>query len=400
MKNVVLVMVGFIIINLGYNNFLYAETWQETLESNFDIVDTFDHYQDWTGLTATNSMNWVTDPDDLPLYIDGSYSTMWKKYAYNPDGEVGGEGRLGPWIGNHGASHQVGSKGLKLMTRGFGPASLYMYLGDGSANSGYSEMFMFWRLNMPHNAFPTNTDPNGGGVSHSAVEYIQSVFDSTGYLYRTGWKYVNFGTGFTGVDDHSSGCFYGDGEAWLSIYQNRNDTGAHMLFGASTCGFVGCNNGEECWTSTSIGFDQLGAMEIRLKLETYSPDGVVQQYGEIEIWWYDSDGNPIELMPTRTQVTFMQPEDSGHLLNRIFINGNKHRYDTTGLPTSPPGYNYSVGEYTLGDGMAEFYFIDDVVVDDQRIGPKYFSLLGSGIIDNPPGPPAIPTGLTPCLPPQ
>jgi hypothetical protein len=50
--------------------------------------------------------------------------------------------------------------------------------------------------------------------------------------------------------------------------------------------------------------------------------------------------------------------------------------------------------------MAEFYFIDDVVVDDQRIGPKYFSLLGSGIIDNPPGPPAIPTGLTPCLPPQ
>ena len=323
---------------------------------------------------VSNDQVHIDDTNDLPKYTNGSPGKLWKQYAYNPDGEVGGEGRLGPWIGDSGSGYQVGSKGLKLMARGFGPTELYTYVGDGTPNSGYAEIFLFFRVYFPHNAFPTNTDPNDNSTNHGKVEYNQTVFNTDGYLWLTGLKFVNFGTGFTSVNTHPSGCFYGDGEGWVDLFNTYNDRGQHVLFGFSTCGYTGCN-GENCWGTTSIPFDELGAIEIRLQIEKYS-NGVLTQYGELEIWKYDSNGNAAALIPKRTKITVMQKEDKGHLINRILLNGNKHRYDGTGPPTSPSKYNRSVGEYKLGKGMAKFWYVDDVIIDDQRIGPKYFSLLG------------------------
>lgn len=54
-----------------------AATWQETLEGQFDIVDTFDELQDWNG---TKTMD-VYDKNNMPLKNDSSLS-MWSYYSY------------------------------------------------------------------------------------------------------------------------------------------------------------------------------------------------------------------------------------------------------------------------------------------------------------------------------
>ncbi len=54
--------------------FAIAQTWQRTLEDSFDIVETFDQLQDWTGSGSGN----VFSPtgDGMPKKLDGSDS-VW-----------------------------------------------------------------------------------------------------------------------------------------------------------------------------------------------------------------------------------------------------------------------------------------------------------------------------------
>jgi len=377
----------------------WAKTWQEQLQEHFDIVDTFDNYSDWTGTTSASGNPFVTNPSDLPRYTGGSPSNIWKRYAYSPDGETTGEGRRGPWIGNHGPGLQVGTKGLKLSARGFGPLEMNAYLGNGSSSSGYSEIYLFFRAYFPNNAFPTHTQ---SCTSNGLVGFDQSIYNSHGYMWLTGLKFVNFGTGFTSVDTHpdDSICeYYGDGEAWIELSNIVNDGGQHPIFWGQACHIshkdvCAGDSPSECdvprnIANPTIGFDELGAIEIRLKQETYSR-GTLSQYGEIEVWWYNSNGTPWRIFYSN-KVQLMEPSDSGHLINRVIINGNKHRYESGDDTNLPAAQKCSVGEYKLGNGMASSWHLDDFIVPSQRVGSTCFQLLNPGSPDA--TSPAAPTGL-------
>jgi hypothetical protein len=87
-----------------------------------------------------------------------------------------------------------------------------------------------------------------------------------------------------------------------------------------------------------------------------------------DIWVYDSAGNATKVMDNKTWPTPASAQ--GRLWNQIFFGGNNSN------------------TYSWGPTMQSAYYLDDVIVDDKRIGPKYFSLIGSSGIA-PPSPPVL-----------
>jgi len=139
-------------------------TWQETLEGYFDIVDTFDELQDWTGSKRSTVDGYSYDPNDIPKKLDGSASN-WDLYAYWSTNEP-----TDNWIGYHGAEYTWGGKGKSLVLQHPDPydternaVKIYpdrmgMYLGTGSPKSGYKKLHIFFMVKFHQGYFPMTSD--------------------------------------------------------------------------------------------------------------------------------------------------------------------------------------------------------------------------------------------------
>jgi len=99
---------------------------------------------------------------------------------------------------------------------------------------------------------------------------------------------------------------------------------------------------------------------IEYRVKTSNPHGAAN--GELEIWVYDSSG----IVTGHQMITGVNLKDGNtpfnHSWNKFVWGGN--RYNT-------PGYG-SPDEYF---GPADHFFVDDIVIDSNRIGPDYFVLL-------------------------
>lgn len=383
-----------------------AESWQQVLEAQFDIVDTFDHYDDFR-------------PDDTdcgsgqeangPVFSDSGQQGLWGRYFLNTNTPNEARDYI---IASFDADKKVGTKSLMLGPEGKkisdtcrpdrppspnytghqGAAWFTGYFGDKNntdGSSGYDEVYIFFRAYIPSNSIPTN----GEDLSKSWFKYVEG----NPYLntYGVGAKMVNIGIGFTGtlryhdavLDEiidfescrrpggtrYEGYCTYGDSENWLYMCTYPDDHGERRYLGMKPVALA-TSAGDDLNYPQSDGWmdviDQLGAIEIHIKLESPEYAGAEQNNGNgiYEVWAYDQYGNKRRTVFVDDAVFRSKVEQAHHKINRLWFHGNHRTKNEAGT-----GDYY----YICGEGMECAWWVDDVIIDNQPIGDKYYSLLNS-----------------------
>lgn len=359
-----------------------AQNWQAYLQQYFDIVDTFDAYEDWRGAVAKGRAHLDEASYDGPMFNDGTFG-MWESYSYWGQSPVG---EREWWITNHGPDKQVGLKSVQMLGgpaisvspeypgNRTGPSALLTFIGEEGSDdgaSGYSEVYIFMRIFISESAFPTQLLDCENGI----VSYVEGE----SYMWLNSWKFLNINSGFNNfryyhsnagdprrpqnakeeiIDQFSPGGHvfrYGDSETWVHFNRVDGEIKPIATILNSTRRIVG---------TEPMLFDTLASVEFRFKLSS-APRSNGFSDGVLQGWVYDIDGIATEFIYA-DDISF-RPEIVGdnHKLNRIKIQGNT-RVQATGC-----GDVY----YNCGPGMECAYWLDDYIVDDQRIGPKYFMLL-------------------------
>jgi len=331
-------------------------TWQETLEAEFDIVETFDQLQDWHGIDYGN-----VDSGNLPILINGSQS-KWTYYS-----DWNSEVANGEWISDFGVGTKIGGSGksaiIDLGGTGKGPSRLGLYFGNGSANSGYEDVSFFWRVKLPKKTWPTIIQP---------ISKIGSYDESEEYQWVGSWKFASFSHGFLDSSHWANSsfisancneyyCAYGKCPFVPHIYPYSGDNidNKPTLRFETKCydteilyeNIMANNNGD-----TSISLDQWIGIEFHFKLNTLSNTSA---NGIIDIWIYDEVGNSILLFHA-DNYELRDALNMAHKYNKFFFGGNNSGY------------------WIWDASMQSWYYVDDFIIDDGsngRIGSRYFTLL-------------------------
>ena len=356
--------------------------WEATLKSHFDIVDTFANDQDFTG-TLSNPGDVYTG--SMPVKTGGAAS-IWNYYS------VWGTLPVSNWIANHG-SDSIGynqlsngvpsSTGKSMVIDLFntkGPSRMGAYFGTpGNGSSGYSDIYVFFRIKAPPNLWPTSCA--GGDCTAAPPADTGTYTAGQPYAYLGSWKFFNMATGWIDsrhwdnptlqcsqpnpVDElnpsggSAGNCRYGDTEDLIHLKDLH--------------GFIVPD--QELWFSSYINWstlaqnfptNQWAAVEMHYKKETTagnSGDGVFQ------MWIYDGNGNALnagnpvidlnsgDSTSVSTTINYTLP-GVNHNFNRIVIGGNNSN------------------EYIPGSGMTSGYYVGDLIVNKSRIGLNYYSLIG------------------------
>jgi len=376
---------------LGFQKNANAQTWQETLEPHFDIVETFDNLQDWHGTHAGGEYNDYYNPEDMPKYLDGSDS-RWCMYSnwgdFDPD-EL-------DWIGDFGTGTHMGQTGKSAITdisNTRGPSRLGLCFGNGSCNSGYSDLHIFYMVKISRKQWPTRCELNGEDVSCSGTYGSTGIYEEgEPWAWIGGWKFNTLGTGFN------------DGGRWhdapLTFEHRYGDAGIVGFIGLFNYGPIPRLDGQEPHVANNLIFNQViagppvnqsllnatdgGAIttitsDTRLGIDGrgsaiitddwmgvefhYVLEDPIENYnGMLEAWIYNSSGECLKTFKV-TGFNFRRSSVSraDDLFNRFFFGGNNSN------------------TYTWGPTMEGPYYVDDLIIDNNRIGPNYFDLLG----DNP-----------------
>ena len=354
MKNL---FIAVVLWSIPISGISWAATWQETLEQHFDIVETFDQLQNWKGTVSSAS---DYDAGHMPKLIDGGNSiwTFYSNWTGTPTGN---------WIGPHpGYEWQSGSPNNLKMSYGepSGPSRLGLYFGDENdphpEQTGYADLYLFYMVYVPANAYPTATGGGGNGT----------------WSYSTGGQYAY--VGYYKFNTTNKGCFVKYGACGL-FEDGRNYSTYHIIPQLEVMGSWGGNGSGfstrlQTTDDGSYTFFEPGA----LYLPTDEWFGVEfhfknEQNGAatrvtIEAWYYDRDGLAHTLIPQNTDSDDSQPYTDKW--NSFFFGGN--------ISGSPDGT------------MDTVHYIDDFIIDGNRIGPLYFQILSGTVPPNPhPQPPAF-----------
>lgn len=366
------------IFTLAYTNSASsADSWQKFLGTHFDIVETFDSYEDWT-VEAKN--------DRCGKGMPGS--NLFKRVcAWNRKQGLCGKPRPVA-ITDHGKSKRVTGKSFRLSHAGNGNRcgeanGVLVFFGKkGDQDSGYMELFLFFRAYLPATLFPTY---HWDDINHtkycmddnSKSKPVVCHVKGKDYAYTDSWKWIAFSLGFSnagtfGQNIRASGgsgnCRYGIDEIHSHIKCMKRDK-YHLTIGLMK---VGRSKGN---LIPYLG--KLCAFEFRLKRET----SINSKNGEAQIWIYDEDGNCEEIL-NRKGINFIDPkarclrENPGvdvtnMKFNRLQIEGNKR---------VPKHRNFSCGNVydhqgnITGEMECEWY-LDDFIINDKRVGLRYFKLL-------------------------
>jgi hypothetical protein len=353
--------------------------WQATLKSHFDHVETFDGLADWTGHQYGDVHS--DRGGDLPKLADGTTLSQWGYYS-----NWGVTNNSNTWIGNHGSdsagANQLGNKSLAVDIFNLkGPSRLGTYFGNGQPNSGYQDMYVFYRVKIPHNIWPTSNVDNAG-------VYTSSYTAGQPYAYFYSWKFFNANVGMestamwdcknvsstdgctttcgsTGTPlliDGTGNCRYGDTENLVHIKSGGGFVKPDLEVWFSTY---------SKWSTLSSNFptDTWAGVEMHYTLE--SPANASN--GKFEMWVYDANGNATQIQ-TLSDVRYRLAGNDNHYFNRIVFGGNNSN-------------SFSFDPAT----MRSEYYVDDIVISGSRIGPTYYSLLNSSSDTTAP---AAPRGLS------
>lgn len=347
--------------------------WQEDLEAQFDVVETFDNLQDWplsSGVIPSRGRN--TSSDNMPKKIDNSAS-QWDMFDWWPTVSPNSD-----WIKNHGSNYVwrgVGKSLIMDMNQNTdvnkGPSRFGNYFGtlvsdgvsgassSGIETSGYrSDVYLFQMVKFATNAFPKDDGDN---------------------LYYSYWKWGTVSTGNTAANVCIEGrddCTYGASNAHFMLF-NGTSTASQNLYkleyysDADSDGVAVWNalnlptDGFQMWkptyTERSIDYyidrDSWFGLEIHVHRGTA---GVADGYQEY--WLYDADGTAHYV--GRVQEDYMMvPAERDWGFNYFFQGGNI-------------SFQNLVEEQNLDVS----YFVDDIILDDNRIGPAYFTMMASGTV--------------------
>ncbi|KKQ21823.1 MAG: hypothetical protein US37_C0007G0021 [Candidatus Moranbacteria bacterium GW2011_GWF2_37_11] len=356
------IVILVIFIGLSFSNNAQAQVWQETLENNFDIAETFDELADWYG-NHTDVVTSLSYPDDMPKKLDGSES-IWDMYSqyYN-----GPNQHLDNWIGDHGEEYNWRSGksacinypplycGINIDdVKGYGSERLGIYIGDGTPQSGYHDVYVFFMMKY-HDGFWALQD---GTVDSFLYPPVLKMFDAV-----TGFKDIynyNEPTCQTNIDHEYGTNFsiYNAGGGGISRPQK--------LYFLDQSNITSWDSANSCWRYAyernvamydQTRFDAEYLAHKWIGVEYHLNLGTLENYdGRSEFWVYNEDGEQIgyyDSGPVRMQTNF------SYNYNKFVFGGN---YQCAGGAVCP--------------GETRWYF-DDLVIDNQRVGPTYFSLLNS-----------------------
>ncbi len=361
--------------------------WQQTLGSQFDIVETFDQLQDWRGIN--NLRGYDTDKSHMPVKIDGTPS-MWDVYDewFFTDTNT-------DWIANHGAENvwkghgkslrmHLGSSSSVSDSIPRGPSRFGLYFGSdtpgqanayatsGLANSGYNDVYVFYMIKMSPKIFPTI---NGG------------LWPNDGYKWWGYHKFFTIGTAFTNVDHingasdrRGTGCRYEYGCSdyllqWRICGSRCDDTFSSALnqygtvqtfdvSGEYTTSYSrkeGLSNGfNNFLINEAIKNQKWFGLEVHVNRgsDQNSDQATASGDGSVEVWVYDELGNSYKIYEDHTLLFRQIGTDFS--FNKFFFGGN-----------------ISYGDDIDVQGLDVTYYVDDFIINGSRIGPTYFQLLNN-----------------------
>jgi len=385
MKRVGIVYIVLLCLVFQNNESLYSATKQETLESHFDIVETFDELRAWKG---TNSSD-VTKQNDMPKKLDNSAS-MWNYYSWWKSSASSTN-----WIDDFGAGTKIGNTGKSLIIdlnaqhdkpqSQLGPSRLGLYFtnANGYATSGlptdgYQEIYIFYRTKISANQWPTSITNCTGDIRCDATFSQAELTQNGGYAWYGSWKFGTLVYGFTDVGHHNYGSTFSPYGNWPVVphilpYSGQPTNGNPILF---------LSNKSYIWPSGSKYIQKTYAKDlagVNSIIPTDSWIGVEFHFkmgtpgagdSEVDFWYYDSLGNSVHVLH-QSNIELQNPSEDGFGYNKFFFGGN-----------NSDAYHW---DYNT---MVSHYYVDDFIVDDQRIGPAYFALEGQGGDDTPPTAPA------------
>lgn len=347
----------FVFVPLGS----LAATWQQTLEQNFDIVETFDQLQDWRGVNGYNY-----NLAYLPKKQDGSNS-IW---TYSTSDRA----PIDNWIGNHGADYTWQGAGKSLTINyynfvgapaGYGPSRLGTFFGDGiSGKSGYKKIHVFFMFKFRPGFF--NLKP--GTTDQFAYVGVLKFFDIlTGFTAPGQWG---------NSEEFAISCNtpqvrkeYGINDTIFDIGGGGISTPS-MLFFTENSFYATYEASSACWDYTVIPShgDRRTISALASKylnnewvgIEIASDIGTIDgNDGSLEMWLYDQNGQQFAYYITSNYTKIKQFD---HYYNKVTLGGNRF------------GSGYDQDE---GDSDENRFYVDDFIIDSSRIGPSYFALLNN-----------------------
>ena len=341
--------------------------WQTTLESQFDIVETFDQLQNWSVV----STGYNTDPNDMPKKLDGTNS-IWQlaqaDFVKAPGAEeaISDHGVDYTWQPSFSETpksfclqHNILYETADDASQGWGAQRLGTFFGDGiTGKSGYEKIHVFFMLKFRPGYFALR---NGTPTGYAYLGYLKFFEMMSGYTGIQKWGtdadrltaaqtdavLVSYGTNATVFNFQSGGDTYGHDKILpKEITLTAVNVDSKWKYEASIV---------RSYVNESIAtlYENNSWMGIEAVFDRGTVNG---NDGTIDYYLYDSSGNEVAHYSAIGESRMVNFD---HYYNRVVLGGNRslHTGDDAVIPDDTRAY------------------IDDFIIDDKRIGPKYFDLL-------------------------
>ncbi|WP_431733394.1 Ig-like domain-containing protein [Geobacter sulfurreducens] len=413
-----------------------ADTWQQSLQNTFDIVETFDELQDWdsSGIAPSGtgpSQAWSSSY--LPKKIDGSSSIWgyWNNKAnsyevsqvngtfskgqtvtsggftfvlsnkFESDGKIyfqfsslngallSGDKIVGPtgtasvvglpkFIAYQGNDYTWRGAGKTLVMNlgdnnntsamaGMGAQRLGVFFGDGiTGKSGYKKINVFMMLRYRPAYFVGTAPDNFTWISVLKFIDLCSGFTSID-RWGTPSERALLATGT--VDTAQMNTEYGMNYSLINVYGGGASQPDKLFFQeeyripkyADGIAPPYVLNKSYAATYPTARFDSFQANTDGTTkwfgIEIESDIGTIgKNDGSMTIWVYDQGGN---VLFTGTKSGYNKLLYFDHYYNKVVLGGNR----LSGATTTD-----------INDGR---YYVDDFIINENRIGPTYFQLLNS-----------------------
>jgi hypothetical protein len=355
--------------------------WQSTLESHFDVVETFDNYQDWIpGKTSS-----------LPQYIEGGTSRNITSVAYW-DSVIPVEDRA-KVITRYPGKSVRNSKAIRFNWMGDGvgnseASTMHYYFGNGTEVSGYNDFYIFGMIYVPSDKFPTEVNNERDPGSN---RYGFNVRDGEQALYMISAKMIEVSMGFVGgydwSDDHirTSSCRWGWSEVHFMLIMQKGPSDdwrkVTQLSHTDSGGFIA----ERGVVNVDNWLDRPFYYEIHLHKES----AIGQADGSVVVTFYNADGTGETEVLRAENIMLLDPNPSckrtsgiaNERANRMKFNwiNFESNWRVKNPDTGQDSY-LRCGSHKTAAGVVDrplhcSSYYDDLIINDTRIAPTYFRLL-------------------------
>lgn len=300
------------------------------------FAETFDNFDAWVGdKTIQGNVDPIRFPNNFPN-ITGQGIGAWSYYSNwvsaNPTAEwIGEYGDETVWRGTKSLTMDIGGTGL-------GPSRFGIHMGEG-----FDDVHIFFMVRITKNQWPTSCEaPGCSGYG------VGTYTEGQPYNYWAAWKFFTPQVGCPDVDCYPYSPIFN----WvigLMQYNYRNDPGI-------TFNMVEADHDHNDWLRLADGessknldshIGEWMGVEFRFRANN--------THHTVDAWIYDECGNATVVGENHQIPT--PPDAIDQYYNNFFFGGNNSL------------------SYQWGASMQSHYNIDDVIVNDGRIGPNYFAAI-------------------------